>query len=140
MLFFRKPKEALVEPARRGDGTWQIEVVGESFYQAALKRIAGAGDGTQVWKLADLVAEPKSKFDPNAIKVMIGSSQIGHLSRPHAAVFAAILRERGLTRMDGIKVDIAYDVQTYWATLHMRRDLAKALKDAVYGHGENLLT
>ena len=79
-------------------GGHPVDVVGESFYAAALDAVSSGVDGqTQIW--ADLVAEDDNPYDPNAVRVEIDGQQVGHLSREFAPVFrpdALRLREMGL--------------------------------------------
>jgi hypothetical protein len=71
------------------DLTW---AVGESYYRAALEKVAEFGPADAVRKrTATLVPDPANPDDPNAVKVLIGGEQVGHLPREAAAVIAAPL-------------------------------------------------
>lgn len=62
-----------------GTGSYDVEVVGESFYQAALGPIAG--DVKRKKTIAQLVCESDNKYDKNAVRVEISGATVGHLSR-----------------------------------------------------------
>lgn len=81
-----------------GDGTYQIEVVGESHYWDNLVKIAGdcEDDDVEVVKTAYLVPEPRNPNDPNAVRVEIDRLTVGYLPRPVAAQVSPLLRARKL--------------------------------------------
>lgn len=84
---------ALLKP-RILPGGYRVEVVGESYYAAALDGIADDGQ-TQVW--ADLVVEDDNPYDPNAVRVEIDGQKVGHLSREIAPTYRPVgLRLRQL--------------------------------------------
>lgn len=89
-----KPQMVILE----GDGSFQIEVVGESHYFATLCAIAGscADDEVEVVKTAYLVPEPRNQNDPNAIRVDIDEKPVGHLPRSTAARLAPVLKNAKL--------------------------------------------
>lgn len=71
-----------------------VEVVGESFYAAALR---GLAEGKRE-RWASLVPDPNNPYDPNAVKVLIDGIQVGHLDRETAIVFRPVadrIRELG---------------------------------------------
>jgi hypothetical protein len=70
-----------------------VQVVGESFHQEALERIAGGRtpDGpVRREHVAALVPEPTNPYDANAISVQIEAQPIGHLSREDAIRFRPV--------------------------------------------------
>jgi hypothetical protein len=82
------------------DGTWScfhsegsedIEVVGESFYQDNLWHLVGSqpqsGERVRQEIIAMLVAEVGNPHDANAIAVWINGSKVGHLSREIARLY-----------------------------------------------------
>jgi hypothetical protein len=73
--------------ALNGGGT--CEVVGESFYQAAIDRLCGGKckEGHRQTVTAHLVLEPSNPHDSNAVKVMVGEAHVGHLSRADALAY-----------------------------------------------------
>jgi hypothetical protein len=70
----------------RFEGEELVDVVGESYYQPAIRAACGAGGNEEVKFecFAELVPEPENPHDPNAVKVMIDGRQVGHLSRADA--------------------------------------------------------
>jgi hypothetical protein len=75
-------------------GDIDIEIVGESFNQDALWRIAGVKRGQPVRHrtVAVLVPEPHNPYDSNAIRVDIDGLQVGHLSASNAVRYGPGLR------------------------------------------------
>jgi len=106
------------EQAARIDAYWEGEgithVVGESFHQDNLLRIAGGKrrDGVRMATLAELRTEPNNRFDPNAVVVEIAGLPVGHLSREDAAGYAPALRhiQQGL----GITVECRAFIRGGW--------------------------
>jgi hypothetical protein len=101
----------------KGDGTYPLEVAGESFYQDNLIAICGPIpsedpfprelDDPNLYDNEDepvpqkraneprlfdalLVPEPTNKHDKNAVKVIIQDKQVGYLPRPEAADYKKI--------------------------------------------------
>lgn len=70
----------------QGDGSFEFEIVGESFYQDALERLAGGRteDGAEVEAVALLVPELTNPHDRNAVAVRILGYTVGYLSRSDA--------------------------------------------------------
>lgn len=71
-----------------------LEVVGESFHQAALWRLVGGDQGERVRfdTQAILDPEPTNPHDTNAIRVLIQGNPVGHLGREDAAIYLSGLR------------------------------------------------
>jgi hypothetical protein len=68
-------------------GSDDLEVVGESHYQASLWRLAGAQPGAEHVRAevcAVLVPEEGNPYDPDAVAVWIGGLKVGYLSRENA--------------------------------------------------------
>ena len=82
-------------------GLYQPEVVGESFYQDAIRRhVPAAGappEGISV--ILELLPEPTNPYDRNAIAVRIDGQQVGHIGRDEAPVVGAMLRKLGHRRL-----------------------------------------
>lgn len=74
---------ALVWPAR---DEYEFEVVGESFYQPALRALAGnhGSDAAHLVTTAVLVPDDRNPHDNKAVKVLIDGHHVGHLSRDDA--------------------------------------------------------
>lgn len=72
-----------------GDGTFDFDIVGESNYQAALERIAGAKtpDGHEHYCEATLRPEPSNPYDKNAVVVQIKGHTVGYLARADAEAY-----------------------------------------------------
>lgn len=80
----------------RGNGAFDFEVKGESFYQANIAQAAKLrGRGPMP---ATLVLEDDNKFDRNAVRVEIDGKQVGHLSREAAPLYREQLRLAGHPR------------------------------------------
>ena len=71
------------------EGDRDLEVVGESFYQDNLWRLAVArpGEPVRVEITAVLVAEDDNPYDSNAIAVWIDGLKVGHLSPGDACAY-----------------------------------------------------
>ncbi|WP_164887553.1 HIRAN domain-containing protein [Paenirhodobacter populi] len=80
-----------------GDGSYDFDIVGESYYQDALAAIAGpkTEGGVEHVCTARLVPEPSNPHDPNAVAVHIGGRKVGHLSRLAAAHWVGMLSRTG---------------------------------------------
>lgn len=86
-----KPRPTRPEP--KDSQAYHFAVVGESNYQDAIKRVTG-GPG---WEGPGfLVAEPKNKYDKNAVRVDIGGKTVGYLARELAEEF-----QPGILRLGG---------------------------------------
>jgi hypothetical protein len=122
-------------------GEDRIEVVGESFYRAALREVAsGAPDGqgeSGPRHRATLVPEPSNQYDSNAVKIVVAGQQVGHLSREFASLAAAPLAE--LTRIHGpveANAEFANFDSEHGLGVVLRLDLAKLDVVAAGGDGE----
>lgn len=78
-------------------GQYQPEVVGESHYQPAIKRLipAGADTSAGVSVILELVPEPTNPYDSNAVSVRIEGEPVGHIHRDEAPIVGAMLRKLG---------------------------------------------
>jgi hypothetical protein len=74
-----------------GDGNFEFPVVGTSFHQDALDRIAGvrAGGGSRRYCAALLAPE----LDHPGVAISIGGVPVGHIDREHALEFSDALRQ-----------------------------------------------
>jgi len=72
-----------------GDGSFPLEIVGESRYQEALDRICGGRTrkGHSLGIPASLVLEDANPKDPLAVRVDIGGQTVGHLAREMARTY-----------------------------------------------------
>lgn len=85
-----------------GDGSYGVEVVGESHYQQALRSIAPDGGYVRHECVAALILDDGNPHDRNAVRVEIGGQQVGHLSRQTARDYRAMLARKEHPRADGI--------------------------------------
>lgn len=65
---------------------WTVDVVGESQFQPALKRLKGNHEHDRK-VVAHLVPDPGNAHDPNAVCVEIGGHLVGYLPRERAAEY-----------------------------------------------------
>lgn len=79
------------------DGSFPMEVVGESNYQPALVSICGSHtrEGHDGEYEAIIELEPSNRYDPNAVKVMIKGKTVGYLPREQAKRVGGQLDEAG---------------------------------------------
>jgi hypothetical protein len=72
----------------------EIEIVGESFCQSELERIAGRKepDGKSQRCGVTLRREPDNKYDDNAVRVEVMGLGVGHVARPSAAVLSPAMQ------------------------------------------------
>jgi len=81
------------------DGSFPMEVVGESHYQKALVAICGPHTrvGHDETFSAVIELEPSNAYDSNAVVVKIRGRVVGYLPREQAARVGSQLREEGLS-------------------------------------------
>jgi hypothetical protein len=73
-------------------GDDRVEVVGESFYRAALTRIAATAGPSRVLS-ATLRPDPSNPYDRNAVRVEIDGELVGHVPRDLAGLIAGPIAE-----------------------------------------------
>ncbi|MCY1397744.1 hypothetical protein D9M71_127600 [compost metagenome] len=83
-----------------GNGSYSFPVVGESNYQEALRRIAGAegAKGKRHECAAVLVHQPNNKHDKNACAVTIDGHLVGYLPRDEAKTVVVFMQSKGLAQ------------------------------------------
>ena len=89
------PVGSSVELPGSGQGIFSVQVVGESYCQAALKAFGGDRRlrDEHVIFTAALVPDPKNEYDPDAIKLYIsGGARVGYLSREDAAEYREVAK------------------------------------------------
>lgn len=81
------------------DGSFPMEVVGESHYQRALSSICGphTRDGHDHECTAVIELEPSNPHDQNAMAVRIQNRIVGYLPRDQAARVATQMRDEGIS-------------------------------------------
>jgi hypothetical protein len=80
-------------------GNFDFEIVGESYYQAALKNLVGDPDkhGTTGELTAHLIPEDQNPHDDKAVRVDINGYTVGYMSRDDARSFRRRLTNKKLT-------------------------------------------
>ena len=80
-----------------GDGAFQFRVIGTSYHQQVLERIAGSRTvaGYQRYCAALLLPQPNNLYDRHAIAVRVDDLEVAHLDREHAREFERVLRSSG---------------------------------------------
>lgn len=82
-----------------GDGSYPIEVVGESHYRDDLELLCDPHlmqEQEFTWIFdAVLILEDDNPHDKNAVAVKIGGKKVGYLSRDMAKVYRAAISEAG---------------------------------------------
>lgn len=93
-----QPKEI---PFVRGPGLYEVEVKGESHYQANLESLCGPrkAQGEEMETNATLHLENGNRADRNAVRVEIGGKQVGYLSRPDALTYREELKRVGQAKL-----------------------------------------
>ena len=81
----------------KGDGSFALEIVGESFYQDALENITGGKteDGHEMEVEALLNYDDDNPYDNKAIAVSVEGEIVGYLSRKLARQFRDRMEETG---------------------------------------------
>lgn len=80
-------------------GDFAFSVVGESHYQAALKKLAGehGKKKARVECIAQLTPDDANRYDDKTVAVTVNGAQVGNLSREDARKFRRRLGQKGLT-------------------------------------------
>jgi hypothetical protein len=81
-----------------GPGTYDYNVVGESNYNANLRAILreegiDVNGGGEFQTGAYLLCEPKNKFDPNAVAVVISGKRVGYIPKEDARLLSPQLQD-----------------------------------------------
>lgn len=80
------------------EGHYDFEIVGESFYQSAIKKLAGVNNENKEQEhKAFLIPENNNPYDDKAVRVEINGMTVGHLSRENARSFRRRLGSKKLT-------------------------------------------
>lgn len=114
-----------------------VQIVGESFYEDALEKLAGpkTENGVNFRCAAELVPDNGNTHDANAVMVRLLGRHVGHLEREHAKRFREIMAALGLNghALTGIQGRIhggwkrPDDEGNYSVTLLLPASLAKEL-------------
>lgn len=85
-----------------GKGDFEVEAVGESHYQDALRSIVGSASGyVRLDVAAELYCEDDNPYDTNAVRVMIDGQKVGYLSRDVAPTYRRTIRDAGFGKATG---------------------------------------
>lgn len=93
-----KPKPTRTTKIKWRDGSYPMEVVGESNYQEAIQRVCGKHNrnGYDFKTEALVVREPSNPYDLNAVAVKMNDSTIGYLPRAQAQRVSEQMKEDGI--------------------------------------------
>lgn len=93
-----KPTPPPVVPHIPGPQTYQVDMVGESFYQDNIESICGGRqpDGVNQLVQAVLIPEDDNPYDKKAVKICINGKQVGHLSKEDARKYRKYLKKYNL--------------------------------------------
>ena len=85
-----------------GDGTFALDVVGESNYQKSLKKICGgySKESQEVLVTATLIHENDNPHDKNAVRIDIGKRTVGYLGRDDARRHRRYIKKNGREGQD----------------------------------------
>ncbi len=80
-------------------GIYEFEVVGESNYQDALKKLAGehGRESARVKCTAEIIPEDSNPYDSKAVAVKIQNQLVAYLSKEEARMFRRRLGQKGLS-------------------------------------------
>lgn len=86
-----------------GAGNFDLEIVGEAHYQAALEAICGprVPKGVNRFETAWLILEDKNPQNKNAVRIEIRGRQVGYLSSEAAILYRQQLIARNMPRANG---------------------------------------
>lgn len=84
-------------------GRFDLEVVGESHYQPALRAEAGRGEVRHKCR-ALLVLEDGNPYDDQAVRVDVGARTVGYLSRRNARIYRRLINDLGNLECDAVIV------------------------------------
>ena len=83
------------------EGDELVEVVGESHYQPAIRRVCGVSDPAQPVGhdcIAALFPEPDNRYDPDAVMVQVDGEHVGYLRREDSAAYLPAIDTLGRRR------------------------------------------
>jgi hypothetical protein len=94
-----------------GNGTFDVVVVGVSYYQEALKSIFGDTSGQAAHMLvpAEIIPDDDNPFDAYAVRVEIDGKLVGHLSRRNAREWRSKMISESLSGATTCSARIAWD-------------------------------
>ncbi len=86
-----------------GAARYELEIIGEENYQAAIEAMCGprVPRGVNQFETAWLILEDKNPHDKNAVRVEIRGKQVGYLSSEAAILYRRQLIDRGTPKANG---------------------------------------
>lgn len=86
-----------------GIGNFDLEIIGEAHYQAALEAICGprVHNGINRFETAWLIMDDQNPRDKNAVRVEIRRKLVGYLSPEAAILYRQQLKARGTPKAHG---------------------------------------
>jgi len=80
-------------------GNYDFEVVGESNYQKALKKLAGdhGSENARLACTAEIIPEDGNPYDSKAVAIKIENQLVGYLAKEEARMFRRRLGQKGLS-------------------------------------------
>lgn len=87
----------------RPNGDCNLEVVGESHYQPALRAAAGKGEVRHHCR-ATLVLEASNRYDNKAVRVDVNGRTVGYLSHDEARSYRRAIKNCGDLECDAVIV------------------------------------
>ena len=133
-----KPPQSISPPRKAAFswpvlGTFEFDIVGESFYQPVLKALTGDQDShkSQAEFIACLIPEADNLHDSLAVRIEINGQHVGYLSRDDARSFRKRLAakklsnevttcaariEGGWLKRDGTRAgyNVKLDIKPFW--------------------------
>lgn len=130
-----EPARAVVSSSFLVTGRFDVEVVGEAHYQAALRRIcARKGVEQRLILEAELRRDRGNEYDRNAVAVFVNQAQVGHLGREDARRYRRWIEELSAGRS---RVTCPAELAAYWpgyeryeAPFSVKLDLPRPPKEA----------
>ncbi len=94
-----KSPSTQVATIKNGPGAYDVEVVGESYYQEALENICGGRDENSQRLVVEafLVPEDDNPHDAKAVRIDIQGQTVGYLDRETARSFRKMMAQIDLT-------------------------------------------
>ncbi len=119
--------------ALRGNGEYDQDIVGESFYQAALDATAGGPDigGVEEYVTARIMPQDDNPHDANAVAVLVRGEVVGHFARNEAPVIRDELIRIGLPHgalCDAVVVGGWYRDDDDFGHFGLKLDVVRPLK------------
>lgn len=118
----RRRESSSREIRLHGDGSFDLEVVGESYRQDNFIRLFGQpkASGVNAFVTACMILEQSNRFDRNAVRIEVEQLHVGYLSRSDAAHFRALIRQSSYP--NATRFYCQANVRGGWRSRYNRRD------------------